>query len=1113
MRAGLTGAATTAPAVAMKILVVDGETTDISYQAITTFLNQIGVPYDAVVLSNVTPDASGNRLDGLTLSNSATGQGQYQGIILTDSTFGVTNPAPSSLLSASDWSKLDTYATQFSVRIVSYFTWPEARWGLLAVDSGASYTTANALQASLTNAGASVFPYLNSANPIPVAGNSSSGIWAYLAAPTAATNETTTPLLTVGAHILAVTHSTAAGEESLALTFDNYPTLVHSLAFNYGIINWVTKGVFLGSRKIYLSPQIDDMLIGDRLYAPTLPQCPAGSSCPTVRTTATDLNALDAWQGVIRQNSEFQNFRNTFAYVGIGTTSEYSPAGDPLLSAVTELGSQFGWVNHTWSHSNFDCYTTTNGVCNPATLAQSLAEIQQNVAIASSLGIMIDPTGIVTPYNSGLSNPNFLTAVAQEGIQSIIYPGSSPTPNTGIADPMMASILEIPRLYTNLFDDVDNPTPGAYGSWPDEYNAEYGPNGAIPSFTQNQTYTQILDSESENVLLLNMLSDALTPLGFHICDIYAYDGTHSLYSDLMDATIAKYKALFTLPVMTLKMSDMDPLLKARASYNSSGVSGVYTPGVNVVLTTVNAATIPVTGACSQVTCPTYGGQLQDNFAMAANSTGTLSLSAGQGVALSSVSLNPATVIGGSPSTGTVTLSGPASSGTVLIGLSSNSSSVTVPASVSVTAGSFAATFTATTMAVTTSTTASITANYNGVNATAALTITPAVALSAVTLNPISVIGGSPSTGTVTISGPAPTGGLSIGLSSNNSSATVAASVNLTAGSTTATFAATTRAVTSSTTATITASYSGVNKTALLTITPAVALSSVTLNPISVIGGSPSTGTVIISGPAPAGGLSIGLSSNNSSATVAASVNLTAGSTTATFAVTTRTVTSSTTATITANYNGVNATAALTMTPAVALSSVTLNPTSVIGGSPSTGTVTLSTPAPVGGVSITLSSNISSATVPSSVSVAAGTSTATFSVTTKVVASSTTATITASYNGINKTTPLTITPASALTSVSLNPTRVSGGNPSTGTVTLSSVAPAGGVSVTLSSNSSSATVPASVSVTAGRSTATFTVLTKSVTTSTTATITASSSGGINKTASLIITPPVHHHFSR
>src|SRR6266704_1064640 len=69
------------------------------------------------------------------------------------------------------------------------------------------------------------------------------------------------------------------------------------------------------------------------------------------------------------------------------------------------------------------------------------------------------------------------------------------------------------------------------------------------------------------------------------------------------------------------------------------------------------------------------------------------------------------------------------------------------------------------------------------------------------------------------------------------------------------------------------------------------------------------------------------------------------------------------------------------------------------------------------------------------------------------------------------------PGSAtLLSVTLNPTGVTGGSSSTGTVTLSGPAPNYGASVNLSSNASAATVPASVTVADGASSANFTVST-------------------------------------
>ena len=59
---------------------------------------------------------------------------------------------------------------------------------------------------------------------------------------------------------------------------------------------------------------------------------------------------------------------------------------------------------------------------------------------------------------------------------------------------------------------------------------------------------------------------------------------------------------------------------------------------------------------------------------------------------------------------------------------------------------------------------------------------PGVCLSAVTVNPASVVGGIGSTGTVTLSGTAPSGGAVVTLSSSNASvAQVPASVTVNAG--------------------------------------------------------------------------------------------------------------------------------------------------------------------------------------------------------------------------------------------------------------------------------------------------------------------------------------------
>jgi len=297
-------------------------------------------------------------------------------------------------------------------------------------------------------------------------------------------------------------------------------------------------------------------------------------------------------------------------------------------------------------------------------------------------------------------------------------------------------------------------------------------------------------------------------------------------------------------------------------------------------------------------------------------------------------------------------------------------------------------------------------------------------LSSVTLTPTTVNGGVPSTGLVTLSGAAPSGGAVVTLSSSNTSvATVPASVTVPAGASSARFPVATTAVSSQTAVTISASYgSGSQQSAVLTVTPATSaptLTSLTVNPTSVNGGNRSTGTVTLSSPAPAGGVVVSLSSSNTSVAtvpVPPSVNIPGGAASASFPVTTMTVSATTTSTITGSYAGVQQSAVLTITPqptsGPSLTSLTLNPASVTGSSSSIGTVALNGTAPAGGAGVVVSlssSNSAVAAVPPSVTILAGATSATFTVTTVAVPTATTSTISASYNGVTLTDVLTITP--------------------------------------------------------------------------------------------------------
>lgn len=473
--------------------------------------------------------------------------------------------------------------------------------------------------------------------------------------------------------------------------------------------------------------------------------------------------------------------------------------------------------------------------------------------------------------------------------------------------------------------------------------------------------------------------------------------------------------------------------------------------------------------------------------------------------VASVTVSPASVLGGSSTsvTGTVNLNGKAGpSGTVVTLSSSNTSAATVPASVTVAAGSSHGTFSVTHYSVSTAQTVTITATNQGKSSTATLTVNPA-SLVSVSTSPTSIVGGDYPTGTVTISGPAPTGGAVISLGSGSSSLNLPSTVTIPAGTTSTTFLVPTLGVNSSTATTITATLNSTSKTCTLTLLPA-SVTSVTVSPASVIGGSSTTvtGTVNLNGSAGPSGVVVNLSSSNTSAaSVPATVTVAANTKHATFTVTTHNVASAQTVTISAN----SATTTLTVNPS-GLAGVSTSPTSIVGGDYPTGTVTLNNPAPAGGTAVSLSSGNSLVSVPSTVTVSAGSTSATFTVQTLGVDSSTPVTITATLSGSSKTCTLTLLPASIYT-VAVSPTSVVGGSSTvvTGTVTLNGDAGPSGTVVSLStSNMAIATVPTSVTVIQNGKHATFTVTTYSVASAQSVTITAKT-GSTSATTALTVNP--------
>jgi hypothetical protein len=597
----------------MKLLVLTATSDDPSYIAIRYFLDYIGVPYQTVVATTQSLPALDNGSKGF-----------YQGIILASGNLAVCDPTCRIPLPDAGWTALDTYTRDYGVRTVSYYTWPEDRYGLQYVSSLSTDPTVAHL--NFTAAAANVFPYLRRTGPLPIR-----YAWTYLANPVAATGETTTPILTVNGLTTGVIHQKADGREYMALTFDNSPFLLHSLALNYGIINWVTNGMFIGARKIYMTPQIDDTFLPNDLYVATIPECvPTGFqtdptvdpaiNCPNARITKDDLATLSSWQASVRAISQFQRFKVTHAFNGFGTTADGGAPDPTLANEAKARANDYYWVNHTWDHEHLDCFNPVpgSGVCTPATSTQASQEITQNIALAQQLGLPLDSASMVTPAISGLNNAAFLSAAKASGIKYLISDASRPeyvpaNPNTGLRSTIEPSILFIPRRATNIFYNTISGFTNAEGSLPDEYNYFFGPSGIFklpdgsPFFSTTQSYEELIGTESDN-LLAYMMRYEIYPQMYHQSNLWRYTGNRSLFIDVIEAAFIKFQAISSLPVLSLDQSSIGRELEERMAVNKAQVQATLTPGSSITLTAPGGtANVSITGVCA-TGCEAYGGQ-------------------------------------------------------------------------------------------------------------------------------------------------------------------------------------------------------------------------------------------------------------------------------------------------------------------------------------------------------------------------------------------------------------------------------------------------------------------------------------------------------------------------
>jgi hypothetical protein len=203
------------------------------------------------------------------------------------------------------------------------------------------------------------------------------------------------------------------------------------------------------------------------------------------------------------------------------------------------------------------------------------------------------------------------------------------------------------------------------------------------------------------------------------------------------------------------------------------------------------------------------------------------------------------------------------------------------------------------------------------------------------------------------------------------------------------------------------------------LAPTGELASLTLKTSVVAGCKTVTGTVRLSGVAPAEGVVVQLADTLVSARTPATVKILAGTSSRTFTIRTVPVTDAETGSISASFRSIVLSQDLTVRP-MGLYSLSLSPTSLAGSNPVAGTVRLVCSAGPGPVTVELgSSNAPVATpVTRTVFIPQGLKSATFDLVTTPVPAKTSVTITAVANGTSKSKTLTVTTMAAVSPTSL-----------------------------------------------------------------------------------------------
>ncbi|KAH6612971.1 hypothetical protein C7974DRAFT_322017 [Boeremia exigua] len=574
-----------------------------------------GIPYELVIV----PQAG----ISLPVLNGSSSQGSYGGFVVLGEVSYDYGGSWRSALSPEQWQQLYDYQNTFGARMVRLDVYPGPDFGAATAIDGAGCCNAGVEQlVSISNA--TSFPTANLKEGATI---STQGLWHYPAKITDSSKAIEVAQFSPGGSF--TTATTAAvinsfGRRQQMVWFTSWATdwSPTSNFLQHAFIHWVTRGIFVGHRRLYLSTQIDDVHLGSELYQP------AGT---TFRIRPGDLQAHVSWTQDINSrmpsgsdyfielahngNGDIEAAINAEANANtklcnpdsaidypeqidtslefqkpLGTGTNIWPASPNKYSwslACAKLDPLASWI---MTPSNRDAFahvshTFTHAALNNATYSDVSKEISFNIAwsqqVSLSAGKRYSGKGLVPPAITGLHNGDAIKAWMDNGITSVVGDNTRPplmnTENefwpliSNVPSNGYAGLLIIPRWATTIYYNCD-----LAECTTQEWINTSGGSGDFNTLLENARVTNTRH-------LLGLHQD---PFMFHQANMRQMDvpnftvgpksGKMSLLMIWTEVIVQEMTRLTSWPITTLKHDDIATLFKNRMARDQCRPSLSYT---------------------------------------------------------------------------------------------------------------------------------------------------------------------------------------------------------------------------------------------------------------------------------------------------------------------------------------------------------------------------------------------------------------------------------------------------------------------------------------------------------------------------------------------------------